>query len=218
MERYFVLGKYNTWYDWGLYLTAKDVTPPEPKTNYVELDGKHGTLDLTEALTGEVVFKDRTVTATFWTCNGTHADRCKLIKKITTALHGRKIKIIEPDDPDHYFYGRVTVGGVNNILPYLEFTITATCEPWRYSNNETVRYITTDSEEQRDYVFCNYGTKTVCPEMTVTGTVLIESGEWSQALAEGNYKILNLAFKPGVTVVRISGHGVIAFKYREADL
>ena len=70
MERYFVLDKYNTWYDWRLICTAKDVTPPEPKTYYVELDGMDGTLDLSESLTGEISYKDRTVSAAFFTNNG----------------------------------------------------------------------------------------------------------------------------------------------------
>ena len=38
-RRFFILDKFNTWYDWRCTLTSKSVTPAEPKTNYVTIDG-----------------------------------------------------------------------------------------------------------------------------------------------------------------------------------
>ena len=132
MERYFVFDRYNTWTDWGLILTAKtDITPPEAKTNYVEITGMSGSLDLSEALSGEPTFEERTFSASFCACEGSCEKRRRLLNSIIYAIHGRKMKILEPDDPDHYFYGRMTVKNVNHTVSYSEFSIEMRCDPWQ---------------------------------------------------------------------------------------
>lgn len=217
MERFFILDKFNTWYDWRCILTAKEITPPEPKTNYVDIDGKDGTLDLTEALTGNVVYNDREITATFWTDAGTRAEREKLLQNIRTSLHGRKIKIVEPDDPDHYFYGRVVVNSTVNIVPYAELKISAVCEPWRYALEESSRYVSV-SNETVDVVIRNNGSKILCPDIVVTGNITITYNGDSVNVRKGTYKISNLKLQHGINVVGISGNGTITFVYREGVL
>ena len=217
MERQFILGGFNTWYDWNLILTAKDITPPEVKTNYVAIDGMSGTLDLTEALTGEPTFNDRTITATFWTDKGTRAEREKLLRDITIALHGRKIEVIEPDDPTHYFVGRVTIKASKNILPYLEFSIEIVCEPWRYAIDETIRRVSLSSNTV-DVVILNNGAKTLCPTLTVENSAVIYFGDTEIPLASGEWKISDIKLRHGYNTIRVSGSKSIVITYREADL
>lgn len=218
MERHFKLDKFNTYADWGLILTTKDVTPPEPKTNYVEIDGMSGTLDLSEALTGEITYKDRVISASFWTCNGSYNDREILLRKIIAALHGRKIKIVEPDDPYHYFYGRIKVKSSKNILPYMEFSIEATCEPWRYSLCNNVRKIIIDNDTATDVVINNNGVKTLIPTITVTESATLSYNGVEVSLTKGSYKIPDIRLYQGVNVIRVSGDGSVTFSYQEADL
>lgn len=218
MERYFILDKFNTWHDWRLVLTSKDVTPPEPKTTYIEIDGMDGTLDLSESLRGEITYKDRTVSASFWTNEGTFKERASLLKKIVTTLHGKKIKIIEPDDPDHYFYGRVKIKAINNILPYATFTIEATCDPWRYAIGETVRTIEVTNRNVTNVVIHNNGVKTLSPTITVTGSVNITYNGVKTSLSAGNYKISDIRLRQGVNIIGVSGEGSVTFTYKEAEL
>lgn len=218
MERFFILDKFNTWYDWRLILTAKDVTPPEPKTNYVDIDGMSGTLDLSESLTGEITYKDRTVSASFWTSEGSYKDRDKLLREIVRALHGKKIKIIEPDDPDHYFYGRVKIKSRKNILPYAEFSIECTCEPWRYALIDSVRRVEVNSQSVTEVIIYNSGVKSLCPEITVTGSVDITYNGVKTALTAGSYKISDIRLYQGVNIIGVSGSGSVTFTYKEADL
>ena len=218
MERYFILDKINTWYNWRLVLTSKDVTPPEPKTNYVDIDGMSGTLDLSESLTGEITYKDRTVSASFWTSEGSHKDREKLLRDIVSALHGKKIKIIEPDDPDHYFYGRVKIKSRKNILPYAEFSIECTCDPWRYALNDSVRRVDVNSQLVTEVIIHNNGVKSLCPDITVTGSVDITYNGVRTTLNTGSYKISDIRLRQGVNSIGVSGTGSVTFTYREADL
>ena len=226
MERFFILDKFNTWYDWKLVLVEKDITPPEPKTNYVDIDGMSGSLDLSESLTGEVTYKDRTVSASFWTCEGTRSEREKLLRTIVSSLQGKKIKIIEPDDPDHYFYGRVIVKSMKNVLAYSEFVIEATCEPWRYAVNDTIIQFDPSILFTNDVVIRNNGVKTVCPVIETNVIVTIMVGDTSIELYPGTYKITDLKLRQGVNVVRVKypvygnrePYPLVTFTYKEADL
>lgn len=218
MERYFILDKFNTWYDLHLVLTEKTISDAKPKTNYVELDGMSGSLDLSEVLTGEITYSDRTITAKFWTDYGNRRDREALLRKVTTFLHGKKIKIIEPDDPNHYFYGRIEIKPKTNNLAYAEFTLEAVCEPWRYANEETVRKVYVNSAAATNVVINNNGVKTLNPTVTVTGSVSIGYNGTTIDLSEGTYKITDIKLYQGVNIVSVSGNGTVIFTYREADL
>ena len=217
MERFFILDKFNTWYDWRLILTSKDVTPPEPKTNYIELDGMNGSLDLSEALTGEVVYKDRTITATFWTDYGYRKDRERLLQDIRTALHGKKIKIIEPDDPEHYFCGRIVIKSQVNHLAYAEFTIEAVCDPWRYMLAETERTVEL-TDTVTSIVINNNGVKTLSPTITVDGLLNLIHNGTTTVLTSGSYKVSDLKLYQGANVINLFGSGSVTFTYKEADL
>lgn len=216
-RRFFILDKFNTWYDWRCLLTAKTMTLPEPKENYVSIDGAHGTLDFTEALTGSTPYNDRKITASFNCSEGSHKDREALLRKIRTALHGRKIQIIEPDDQDHYFLGRAKITAENNTAAYMEFTIEATCDPWRYAINETTRAVTVSGSPVA-VVINNHGDKTLCPVLTVTGSVVISFNGTTVELTAGDYKVTDLQLAHGTNVVNVSGTGGVVFTYREAML
>lgn len=218
MERFFILDNINTWYNWRLVLTSKDVTPPEPKTNYVVLDGMSGSLDLSEALTGEITYEDRIISASFWTDEGTFKDRGRLLQKIIRTLHGRKIRIIEPDDPDHYFYGRVKINSMTNIAPYATFEIECTCEPWRYALNDSVRRVDVNSQAVTEVIIHNNGVKSLCPEITITGSVNITYNGVKTPLTTGSYKISDIRLSQGVNIIGVSGNGSATFTYKEADL
>lgn len=219
MERSFILDKFNTWYDLHLVVTAKTISDAEPKTNYVNLDGMSGSLDLSESLTGEITYNDRTITATFWTDTGNYNDREALLRKITASLHGKKIKIIEPDDPTHYFYGRVKIKSKKNNLAYAEFTIEAICEPWRYSIDEITRTIEVNNADTTNVVIHNNGVKTLCPSITTTGKVVITMGNATASITTaGTYKLSDIKLRQGVNVIGVRGAGSVTFSYREADL
>jgi hypothetical protein len=216
-RRFFILDKFNTWHDWRCTVTAKNVPPAEPKTNIVEIDGAHGALDLSEALTGGPVYGTRPVTASFMCSEGTHRERETLLRQIRTALHGRRIPIIEPDDPDHYLMGRVKIVESVNNLAYLTFSIEATCDPWRYAINETHRSVPLTGGSM-DLVIRNEGDQTLCPIVTVAGVVALTFMGMTTELTTGGYRIADLQLVHGPNVVTVSGNGAVEFTYREAVL
>lgn len=215
-RRAFSFDKWNTWHDWRCTLTAKDLTPPEPKTKLVEVEGAHGFLDLTEALTGEPVYDSREVSASFMCSEGTHREREALLRRITAAIHGRRLSIIDPDDPEHYLLGRVTIKKAVNSMAYLSFEVEATCDPWRYAVEETARRVPVSGTVSA--VLNNDGDLTVCPTLVVDGTVDIEYDGYILRKTSGTYKVADLRLRHGANVLTLTGRGSVTFLYREAVL
>lgn len=204
--------------DWDLILNSKTIDPPEPKTYEVDLDGRDGVLDLSESLAGEIKYKNRTITAVYIMTEGTRLEREILIRKITNYLHGRKRKIVEPDDPDHYFVGRSKISAVSNNQAYATFTVTSNCEPWRYFREGISRYCKINSKTPQKLVFTNNGARTSCPTITITGLVTIVIDGKATNLTAGTYRLTGLKFYTGVNEVTIYGSGSATFSYEEADL
>ena len=215
-RRAFYFDKWNTWHDWRCTLTAKDLTPPKPKTKLVSVEGAHGSLDLTEALTGEPVYETREASASFMCSEGTHREREVLLRRITAAIHGRRLPIIDPDDPEHYLLGRVTIKKAVNSAAYLSFETEATCDPWRYAVEETVRQVPVSGTVSA--VLNNDGDLTICPTLVVDGTVDIEYDGYVIRKMSGTYKVADLRLRNGANVLTLTGHGSVTFLYREAVL
>lgn len=218
MGRTFIINNKSTYHDFNLYLTDKSIARPEPKTNYIELDGANGSLDLSEALTGEIAYKDRALKASFFCDEGNRLERERTLNELTRMLHGKKVKIIEPDDLDHYYLGRAKITNESNTLSHMEFSIEAQCEPWRYAIEETSRIVETDTQEITKVVINNKGLRTVCPSINIVGNVNVIIGGVVNSLSTGDYKISSLKLKHGYNIVDVSGSGTITFKYREADI
>lgn len=121
----------HTYWDWGLMLkTAPKITSPVPKTHYVDIPGAHGSLDLTEALTGKVQYKNRKITLEFVKVAG-REDWSATYSDILSALHGQMKKITLDDDPMHYYTGRVTVGDPERDGKIVTIKMTAEVEPFK---------------------------------------------------------------------------------------
>lgn len=210
-------GDYHTADDWELILNQKSIGTPKPKTVYVQIEGRDGDLDLSEALTGEIKYENRPASFVFLLTEGSYEDRNDLISEILGAVHGKRLAIVDDDDPDHYLIGRCNVTGISNNRAYGEMVIECECEPWRYSVTETTQTVSA-SNTSKNVNLINSGTKTVIPEITVSNTVTLTIGSSSEDLTSGTYKLLSLILKTGVTTVTVKGSGTVTFKYREAVL
>ena len=203
--------------DWGLILNSCKNTPPEPKYVRVSVDGRDGDLNLSRALTGDMRYSNRKVSYGFVATDGSQTEREELISNIINEIHGQEVKIIEPDDPDHYLLGEIEVSDIQNNKAYATFDVSATCEPYRYSINEVNRVINVTSTET-NIVLTNAGTKSIIPMLTVSGEVNIKFNDTSVSFSDGNFKLTSLVLRKGSTVITVSGSGTLLVSYREAIL
>lgn len=99
----------NTWTDWHLIPASRpEISPPEVYTNYVELPGCHGKLDLSEYLTGYPVYRNRSGSLEFIAANG-HGFWAERYNQICNFLHGKKLFMVLYDEPEYFYTGRFRV-------------------------------------------------------------------------------------------------------------
>lgn len=149
------LGDKNTWDDWHLIPASRPLfNPPTVKTNYIEIPGGDGILDLTEALTGRPTYNNRTGSWNFYVQNG-FKGWTALYSEIMGYLHGREMKAVLEDDPVYCYEGRFSVNAWRsdpqrstividyNVAPYKKYVYGGDQEwLWDTFNFETgvIRY------------------------------------------------------------------------------
>lgn len=223
-KRTMLLGDYDTAAD-GLW-TLKEWSFPEPEeeTTIVDVPGRwKGPLDLSTAMTdGEPVYKTRPLTVKLESSEGDRLARRARIRAMVNKLHGRRVDIVLPDDPDHYITGRLSLKETYNDLAHCAIQVTGTCEPWRYAMEETV-YTLTASATAAAATLRNDGTMPVIPLLEVAApagsSILLQYAErYSWALSSGLYELPDLLLTNGDHVVTYSGAGTLTITYREAVL
>lgn len=123
---------WNTYDDWGLLqLGAPIVAPPQIETNYVDIPGMDGFLDLSETLIGRPIFKSREYKSEY-RCIAKREEWPEIISTIMTALHGKILEIYIDDDFTRYYSGRVFVGEPAFAKHSFNIGISGTVMPWRY--------------------------------------------------------------------------------------
>ena len=217
-KRGIIFGDYNTAVN-GWTLTAWKLSVAEQKTKYIDKPGGDGTWDLTTVLTDGIVrYKDRVLTATFECSEDSRLTRENEIRRMVNALDGMRVDIVLPDDTEHYMVGRLKVVREYNDLAHACVTVTATCEPWKYANAETIVTVAA-TEEAQPVTLQNEGRRAVVPEISVTGgTVHLEYGSKTTTLSEGTWQWANLLLTPGDHALTYRGEGSIDITYREAVL
>jgi hypothetical protein len=140
-----------------------------------------------------------------------------MINTIVNAIHGKTCKIILPDDLEHYLIGRCSVSDVTNDRAFGSFTVSADCDPFRYSVYETKRTIDLTNTPVA-IALSNSGRKTIIPTLVVENTASISFGNTDLSLGAGTYQIPALKLASGITTITVSGAGSLALSYREAVL
>lgn len=220
-KRKFIFGTYDTSLDGLWTLSGWHLSSPAQDTHFLEVPGrKAGPLDLSTVLTdGEPTYGSRELTVNLESSEGTYLDREERIDTMINWLDGWRLEIVLPDDPDHYLVGRVSVAKEYNDLAHGAVTVTAVCEPWRYSFLEKI--FTYDAQDALTVTLRNEGRMTVVPLLTIAGEgaeVVLKFGGSTWALSAGEYKLPDLALKQGDSTLTFGGTGVLQITYREAVL
>lgn len=126
-----LFGNKHTARNYGLVLTARPNTgSPKPKLYTQDIPGADGVLDLTEATTGEVKYGNRTITINAKRIMPIE-DQEALKSEIMGDLHGRKLRVILDEDPERYYYGRVSVTAPQRKGKQLYINISVDADPYK---------------------------------------------------------------------------------------
>lgn len=205
--------------DLNLILSRVEVAPAAPKTNYVDIPGADGSIDLSEAL-GEVKFCDRRIKLTF-TMNpgGDLSEAAWEAKKtqVSNCLNGLPCKIILDKDPGYYWQGRATVDEYQSTKRLRQFVVSAVVRPYKLKKEVTV--VSTAISSTGKAVTLKNSRRPVSPTVSCTNdnTKVIFGGN-TFTFGKGDHKDLEIRLKEGDNQVTVSGSGTVTFTYQEADL
>lgn len=207
-------GEKHTIDDWDLLMTSKSIGEAIPKTNYLEIVGRDGAIDLTEAL-GEVKYSDREISFEFdmfqkssnwWT----------LKKEIANYINGKKMKVTLDQDPNYYYYARLQVDNFSNEKNVGHISISGTAEPYKYKKDITT--IENEVSAGNSYTYTN-GRKSVVPTLTLSEAMTITFNETSYSLGAGTQKVLGIKFVEGENTIEVTnGSGTLTVSYQEGDM
>ncbi len=229
-------GDKHSYRDWGLILKSRPViSPPIPKTLYVDVPEADGNLDLTESLSGEVKFENRKITCEF---NVIEARKrwSTLYSTILNYLQGQKIRVVFDEDPNHYYYGRFTVDDWDSDKKTSILIITGEVEPYKHDlANSLEDWIWDTFNFETDYIreysnlvvdgtldFKVYGSR----KTEVPAFIVDADGEGMQVtfegvtynLQDGRNRVVNIEIKDGENDLTFVGNGTVSIEYQGGSL
>ena len=129
------IGSKNTFTDWHLVPDSRPVIAmPEQKMVTVDIPGRNGILDLSEAVRHYPVFNNREGSLKFHVLNGYNAWHV-LYEEIANYIHGKTLEVRLEDEPGWYYKGRLKVVSwtSNNDGTWSDIEIGYSLNPYKLS-------------------------------------------------------------------------------------
>ena len=200
--------------DYGLIVAPYAISMPEPQTNFIDIPGRDGALDLSEAF-GTVRYADRIIPLTMYA----RAPFDTLISTFAADVHGRRMDVIFDRNPTYYYDARITIEDVERHAGYCELSLECRAKPYKLEHFETT--VTILPTGTATITLTNtrmpvVPTITVSAEMTLTFT--ISAINYDVTLSAGAHVVPSLVLMEGETEIGITGTGSITFTYRKGAL
>lgn len=210
---YILFGDKSTKSDFGLIVAPYFIPMPAVQTNYVQIPGKNGTLDLTEGY-GKVCYSDRTITLTLYALSPADAK----VSAFVNHVHGKRMNIVFDRDPTFYYTGRITVTAIAKQVGYSTLTVNIVAAPYKLCATITeVSHI-----GQGNVILQNMGMPVV-PEVTTQQSATLSFTGYDgiptvTVLAAGTHLVPEMELQTGNLAVNIQTTGEVVFRYREGAL
>lgn len=214
-------GDIHSFEDLDLILASASIPPALPKTNYIDISGGDGALDLTEA-NGRVTYSDRDGCKFTFVMNpaGDLSESAFETKKtqVSDAINGIYFeRIVLDKDPEFFYSGRCEVSEYLSDKRVRKIVVLARLAPYKYKINMTVVKCVLDGTKKN--IILENSRKTVSPTVSCTAdNTLIVCGDTSVALNRGTHIVLDIQLTKGDNLVEVTGTGEVTFSYREGEL
>ena len=227
-----MIGEKHTYNDWGLILASKTISPPVPQKKSVAIPLRDGSLDLTEAVTDEVKYNDRTITLTFSVIDARNTWSSKF-SEIANYCHGKRMRIICDDDAAFYYVGRVAINEWKSEKSIGRLVIECTVEPFKYdilSSAVDWEWDVFDFEEgiinDTGELIVNGNTsitlicrkKRMFPVFTASTDMKVTFEGETYNLLAGSQKVYDIFLCEGENELTFTGEGTVAIEYTGGSL
>lgn len=185
-------------------LDGYTLEPPEPKTYTVDIPGGNGVIDLTEALTGDVVYNNRKQEFTFAVIDVKNFEKVKT--EVSNFLHGRSFDYTMTMDPGYTYHGRFSVDSysheayANCLLG--RFKITVDANPYKLKEHCSYRLNATGGKLYR----FESGRRPVHPTVECTQPTWFTWNGKEQLVPAGTYRLNDIVFRDGINELYINSY------------
>ena len=160
---------YHTLNDWDLALGNNNyIGDPEMETTYIQVPGRSGLIDATEAISGRRIYKKRQLEFEL----GGIRDRLdwdSVISAFRNNVDGRVCRLTLDNDKSHYWHGRVHIRGFDRFRDLGTFTLAfPTADPYKYSKTSSAEPWLWDPFNFETDMVTYIGAITVVGSVTVT--------------------------------------------------
>ena len=200
--------------DYGLIVAPYAISMPEPQTNFIDIPGRDGALDLSEAF-GTVRYTDRNIPLTLYA----RAPFDAVLSAFAADVHGRRMNVIYDRDPTYYYDARITLEDIERHAGYCELSLKCRAKPYKMEHFETTMTVIPVGSATLTLTNTRMPvvpTITVSAEMTIVFTS--RGVVYTINLTAGTHVVPSLVLIEGDTEVEITGMGLITFTYRKGAL
>lgn len=224
-------GTKNSYDDFGLILTDKDIGFPEPKLEKVDVIGADGVIDLSEVLNDDIKYKTRKLQFTFTVLKG-NKYWASTVADIANYLHGKKLRIQMDFDPAYYYTGRCKINSFKTSKRLCTITIDAECEPYRLDiNGNGEKWLWDTFSFQNGFIRVNAVTvngslqvnlqnqrKIVSPTFICSTAMTVTFDGVTYNLPKGKTQVLGIRLQYGTNYVTFKGNGTVKIEYQGGAL
>ena len=207
------IGSYSMQTDFGLYLPEYTIPAPTPQTKFVDIIGRDGPVDLSNAF-GVMHYGARKWTLNFKTFSPVNWHT--LTSNVMNAIHGKRLDFIFAGDSTFKWNGRFNVKNFTQRNGEGTLQIEVTSDPYKLKTTAT-----TVTSAAGSVTLSNLSMPVV-PTITATGTMTLEwttnGTTYTATVNSGTSTVPQLVLYGGNTVITLTGSGSVTFTYTEGSL
>lgn len=189
--RSLIIDGVDTYANLGLRLLSSTLSPPEPKTYVVDIPGGNGSIDITEALMGDVAFSNRQQEFTFATLQPREFETLKT--RVSNLLHGRRLGYRLSWDPGYSYEGRFSVSSYELAPGIGRIVVKVDADPYKTKGLMTYRL---NANGGRLYRF-ECGRKPVQPTIECSQPTKVFFDGKGVQLGIGTWRLNDIVFRQG---------------------
>ncbi|WP_286154660.1 distal tail protein Dit [Thomasclavelia cocleata] len=213
MNRSVIIDNCNLRDSFDLTMTSKSISSAEVKKETVDVPSANGVIDLSTALTGDAVYKNRVIKITLIK-DDPEGKLLKFQSEFDSCFHGRMVELIFEEDPEYYWKGRVSIEHkIDRVIDQITLTLDAL--PYKYKLKETVIQERISASKK---ISCVNTRKWVTPAFETDSSMNIKFENKSYSIDSGKFILAGLVFKQGINELEVTGNGDLKITYLEGAL
>jgi hypothetical protein len=212
---YLTVGGADLYERFGMAVTdGFELSPPEPVTHTVDVPGRNGALDLTEALSGDVTFSNRKMAFELLWVGDAMAGFEAAKTALSNYLHGRRLAFTWSLDPGYEYTGRFSLTGYSSGIDYGTVSLEVDADPYKIKGP-----MSASLEAPGGTAALSCGRMPCVPTITTSGTATVSAdGYGPEEFPAGTHRVRGLVLRQGDNDVTVECTQPVELSWEWGDL